>query len=1034
MEEQNAFLDFEEGGRVMKKGLSALCAALLCVALLLSTAPAYALTVHAAGGTGLTSSDWMRGISDDALISDISMPGTHDSGSRIVDRFTSTWAQCQSLSIGEQLSVGVRYLDMRLEYDTSVSGSVRVVHSSVNCWSGNNSPLDLDMVLSACYSFLTDHPTETILLSVKEDDGDNASALASEIVKKINADPTYWYTGTAVPKLKNVRKKIVLVKRISQIPFGLNLNWGDQGSDGGSTVISSYLEVQDRYNMGTAKKWENAAKPMLDKTKPAGQFFINFLSTTGAGISGVVACSGDMNGYLSAYEMKNNKCYGIIAFDYITEELARKVYQCNDLVAKIQADPMAGQYYYRVNMNTTSLVGDGWTRVSLKLYYKSNNGTGTEASVLLFENDSGETNGYQYVCNHGNWDFSGVLDGFPTKLEFIYDFGNGTRHLTTSYRLYVGRDAGSALTLTASYDFDAWADANTPCRGTDYYESASNTYPKASAVHFDDTSAVSLQAPKADGAAAAVTVSAHVFDQYGVAWYKAPTSYGLKNTYEGVSVSDGTLRVHYSANNYPDKISTYIYSYYNENGVSLSTGDEKPLVVRTNPIDYRFLNYDGTVLLSSNDWAGSVPAYTGDTPVRPADAVYHYAFAGWSPKTGLSVTQNTYTAQFIAEAHHFYETELPPAEAPGCTEYVCDICGYIYITRLDSSALLAVLEYAAALPKADYIPESYSRLQAVCSSYAELLGTYVSQREIDGATAAILSAISELEPNIYLTVKGVNGSVTVTYTNKRGGAGLYSVPFGTEVTLTAAAKEGYVFDGWYETVAKRVFSMEETYTFKITSNTSFEARYIPSSCVSLTFSNDSGQIKAQIDKTPEAWKQITTLADLLPEVPYKLGFVNGRWVYDESDVLARLRSGEDVTIFPEYDAGDYAPPAVPEPENGRPALALYYQLDAAHQVGAFTMALGVPEHCRIEAIGVAFYYKPAKSFNPADIVVTINNKMLTSKFEVSDSGGIYTVDVTKFSSAYNWAVRGYVSYYDDTGKLRTAYTNQINIVNRVQVG
>ena len=48
-------------------------------------------------------------------------------------------------------------------------------------------------------------------------------------------------------------------------------------------------------------------------------------------------------------------------------------------------------------------------------------------------------------------------------------------------------------------------------------------------------------------------------------------------------------------------------------------------------------NYDGTVLETDTDVEyGTVPAYNGETPVRPADNVYSYSFAGWS-KDGSTV-------------------------------------------------------------------------------------------------------------------------------------------------------------------------------------------------------------------------------------------------------------------------------------------------------------------------------------------------------------------------------------------------------------
>ena len=176
-----------------------------------------AYTTNSTLGSSLTGVNWMSGIKDDTYLSDISIPGTHDSGTRIVDSVSTTWAKCQSLSIAEQLNIGVRYLDMRLAYDTACKGNIRVVHSSVDCWNGNNGKLTLYEVLNDCYAFLNANPTETIIMSVKEDAGNNAQALADAIWTLIYDNYSKWYLSTSTPQLKNARSKIVLASRISQM-------------------------------------------------------------------------------------------------------------------------------------------------------------------------------------------------------------------------------------------------------------------------------------------------------------------------------------------------------------------------------------------------------------------------------------------------------------------------------------------------------------------------------------------------------------------------------------------------------------------------------------------------------------------------------------------------------------------------------------------------------------------------------------------------------------------------------------------------
>ena len=90
----------------------------------------------------------------------------------------------------------------------------------------------------------------------------------------------------------------------------------------------------------------------------------------------------------------------------------------------------------------------------------------------------------------------------------------------------------------------------------------------------------------------------------------------------------------------------------------------------TTPVDptyytIRFLNYDGTVLQSSQVAQGSMPSYMGATPTKPEDDDYTYAFNGWSPAVVAATADANYTAQFTA-------TPKTPVVGGDCDPYVCD--------------------------------------------------------------------------------------------------------------------------------------------------------------------------------------------------------------------------------------------------------------------------------------------------------------------------------------------------------------------------
>ena len=70
----------------------------------------------------------------------------------------------------------------------------------------------------------------------------------------------------------------------------------------------------------------------------------------------------------------------------------------------------------------------------------------------------------------------------------------------------------------------------------------------------------------------------------------------------------------------------------------------------------RFLNYDGSVLQSSEWEYGTTPVYSGSTPQRAEDETYTYEFKGWD-KEIVAVSEATdYTAQFNAVVKTTYYT------------------------------------------------------------------------------------------------------------------------------------------------------------------------------------------------------------------------------------------------------------------------------------------------------------------------------------------------------------------------------------------
>lgn len=220
--------------------------------------------------------DWMSTISDNRFLSDIAIPGTHDTMAHRGSLPFRNIVRTQTMSLQQQLESGIRYLDIRLAYKVN---HFALHHGSVALG------YRFEDVLNTVQNYLKNHPTETVLMRIKQEHTRASDAEMFTLFEKYHKKyaSLFWDPMTSSngynPTLKEIRGKIVLLPDVLSIEHGINYR----------SVV-----VQDEYRLKTNwdlyKKWE-AIKRHINQANTTGRDFIfmNYLSGSGGSFPYFVA-------------------------------------------------------------------------------------------------------------------------------------------------------------------------------------------------------------------------------------------------------------------------------------------------------------------------------------------------------------------------------------------------------------------------------------------------------------------------------------------------------------------------------------------------------------------------------------------------------------------------------------------------------------------------------------------------------------------------------------------------------------------------
>ena len=254
---------------------------------------------------------WMSRLPENTSLSRLLLPGTHDSCA-LHDGFSFGFAKCQTWKLADQLDAGIRFIDIRCRH---VGNKLLIYHGVID------QRTTFKEVRNVCREFLTQNPTECIVMSVKEESTaqDISRSFADTFADEIKNDGALWHISRKIPQLSSVRNRIVLVDRVGTLS---GLKWSE-------------MELQDHFNAPVELKAKLIRSHLEKASKTEGRkWFINF-------------CSGTLPGRLITprdYASKSNAVtlqflkesppsspvpMGIIVMDFPGEALIERIVEMN---------------------------------------------------------------------------------------------------------------------------------------------------------------------------------------------------------------------------------------------------------------------------------------------------------------------------------------------------------------------------------------------------------------------------------------------------------------------------------------------------------------------------------------------------------------------------------------------------------------------------------------------------------------------------------------------------------------------------------
>lgn len=237
---------------------------------------------------------WMADLPDEANLTALSIPGTHDTMTYgMVD---NEKLQCQNWNLSMQMEAGVRYFDIRARLEDD---ELRIYHG--NGFTG----FTYTDVLLDMFSFLDANPSEAIIMRLKEEGqpiGDKNTKTFEEAFNYYLHDSDQTAAGASkhlslydriapLPTLGELRSKIFLLQEFKTADDkAYGLDW-----DGDQMILEDYWIIPDIYHL--ADKWTAIRSALEDAAQGSPDNGALYISHTSAsvGVLPIEAAAGPLN-------------------------------------------------------------------------------------------------------------------------------------------------------------------------------------------------------------------------------------------------------------------------------------------------------------------------------------------------------------------------------------------------------------------------------------------------------------------------------------------------------------------------------------------------------------------------------------------------------------------------------------------------------------------------------------------------------------------------------------------------------------------